>query len=114
MKSACYRINGQRVSRRAFLNHPVAGDLAAGAPAALRSDYDMASTALAVDPRDRKKADEIYRKLGVPTHHDKDGRPHFRSRRHQVAYASVSGYHNHDEILSGTGQMPDPADFIDN
>lgn len=106
-----YKVNGRLVSKEEFDRLPSKFDEGICTPRITRSDHDMKSVALAVDPRDRQKANEIYRRLGVPTWHDEDGCPHFRSRRHQTQYCQVSGYHNKDEIMGGNTNLPDPSDF---
>ena len=108
-----YRINGRSVSKKQWKSYNMKskGSKTIEAPRIARSDFDMVSNALAVDPRDRKKANAMYRKLGVPTEHDKDGCPHFRSMRHQADYCALTGYHNEDGAVNSTYSQPDPGDF---
>ena len=90
-----YRVNGKEVSRRKFNTNPKgAGNI--------RRSYEsrqvIKSDGAAVHPKDRKDAAAHAKKHGVPTHFDRDGRPHFTSLRHQTVYLRKIGLHNKDGI----------------
>ena len=51
-----------------------------------------------VHPKDRKAAEAHAKRHGVPTHFDREGRPHFTSLRHQTDYLRKIGLHNKDGI----------------
>lgn len=53
--------------------------------------YPIKSYALAVPAWKAKEFTEKSKELGVPTEHDKKGRPIFRSRGHRKKYAELRG-----------------------
>lgn len=90
-----YRVNGKTVSRKTFNSNPKgAGNI--------RRSYEsrqiIKSDGAAVHPKDRKAAEAHAKKHGVPTHFDRDGRPHFRSLRHQTDYLRKINLYNKDGI----------------
>ena len=92
---ATYRVNGKPVTRTEFNKNPKgAGNI--------RRSYEsrqvIKSDGAGVHPKDRKAAEEHAKRNGIPTHFDRQGRPHFTSLRHQTDYLRKIGLHNKDGI----------------
>ena len=93
--SVVYKINGKQVGRKEFVKDSKGcGNI--------RRSYEskqvIVSEGAAIHPKDRKAAEELSIKQGVPTHFDEHGRPHFTSLRHQTNYLRTIGLHNKDGI----------------
>ena len=74
---------------------------------------DFACEALAVDPSDAAEADSEAVLRGVPTEHDKTGRPHFTIRDHYRRYREVFGYKMHDGGFGDAENHERWKDFCD-
>lgn len=90
-----YKINGKTVPRDEFVKDSKgAGQIRRS----WESKSVITSEGAAVHPKDRKQAEELASRQGVPTHFDREGRPVFNSLRHQTKYLRTIGLHNKDGI----------------
>jgi thiamine pyrophosphate-dependent acetolactate synthase large subunit-like protein len=72
--------------------------------------YPIKSEAAAVHPKQREEAIAFAKKRGVPTYHDRHGRPVFTSARHQAAYLKLVGMFNKDGVFSGQSRTYRPPE----
>lgn len=88
-----YKINGKEVSRSEFLK---ARKVRLGVPYSAKTFTDercIVSEAAGVHPDQIADSVEHAKRNGVPTHFDSEGRPHFKSFRHQERYLNLIGMH---------------------
>ena len=90
-----YRVNGKEVTRRDFNRNPKG-------LGQIRRSWEpsqvIKSDGASVHPSDREAAMDHAKRNGVPTFFDTDGRPHFKSLRHQTKYLRKIGMHNNDGV----------------
>jgi len=85
-----YTCNGNAVSRDEFLKNKNGNFYEGGCAFAAKNPITISEGA-AVHPADREARIEYCKKMGVPTYHDSQGRPHFTSIRHQRKFLKLMG-----------------------
>jgi hypothetical protein len=104
MLSNLYFIQGREVTKAQFDKALPDGEAGIDTRAERKSRkraWPIKSEGAAVHPKQRMEAIEFAKKRGVPTYHDRHGRPVFTSQRHQDAYLKLVGMHNRRGISGG-------------
>ncbi len=96
-----YMVNGQELTPEEFSERKTAGiDFTGKLPSRINSEWeDHFCEGSAVHPKDIKAAEAHAAKHGVPTYFDKQGRPQYKSARHQASYLRLIGMHNRDGVM---------------